>query len=68
MEWIREHLLPHRGRELPMELRDASHRIANETQALRGEVVRAVGGQRHYERRRAELKETMDQLLERIRQ
>lgn len=58
MEWIREHLMPAKhAPTLPHSLREASHRLNNETMALRSEVTRQAGGPQNLERLIREMQE-----------
>lgn len=66
--WITAHLPALHSRsvgELSPELRNVSHKIANEAMAMRAEVILAVGGHDRYEKEqkfRAVTKEMMDRL------
>lgn len=60
MEWIRDHMLPHRQAHPTAALRDASHRLNNETMALRNEVARSVGGPQNLELLIRRMKEDRD--------
>jgi hypothetical protein len=63
MHWFHEHLfppVPQRKRiQAPAknDLRDASHRLNNETMALRSEVAQSVGGPQNLERLIRRMKE-----------
>lgn len=65
MEWLRTHI-PHRHRfEVPRELREASHRAANESLLIRSEVMMAAGGFAEYQRRVRELRDTIAHVIAR---
>lgn len=64
MEWLRSHL-SHRTTGLPPELREASHRQANESQKLSAEVINAVGGPANYYREADRLRDFIRTTIER---
>src|SRR5688572_16983800 len=68
LQWVRDHVLPHRSTELPWPLREASHRIANESMKLRQEVVHKAGGYAAYERKAQEIRDVAESMLERVKQ
>lgn len=67
MDWFRAHILPKRDAELPDSLRDASHKLSNESMMIHGEVVMAAGSLVEYYRRARQLRETMDEVLRRAK-
>lgn len=57
MQWIVEHF-PFRHRDHPApSVREASHRLRNETMALRGEVADQAGGPQNLDRLIREMQE-----------
>lgn len=50
MDWLRAHVIPHHKAELPLDVREAAHRISSESSMIRSEVVQALGGPAAYYR------------------
>lgn len=64
--WLSRHVLHRPAPELPRDLREASHRAANESAMIRSEVVLAAGGVAEYRRKAEEIRHTMDAMMGRL--
>lgn len=65
-QWFRDHFWVMPSVEMPPALREASHRLANESLKLRQEVVLRAGSYERYEKKAAEIRETMRHMFDRM--